>query len=192
MKKKQVPLLNKQRAAAAPKPNPFELKGSKRKFDVLGRRKTGDKKNVVQARQQAVEKVCRDAGDEGAEEVEPGWRQRGVLAAAMQHHAHSGTPGAPDSLDRLLFQSAMCTCSVVPDVLAHVHPPTGVSSPCMQHQLFAHPSHDSHVYCRPMHDSHNLQRKKTLLVEYRQLRKANTFIDRRFGGGVSRQHGRSL
>jgi hypothetical protein len=28
----------------------------------------------------------------------------------------------------------------------------------------------------------HLQRKKTLLVEYKQLRKANTFIDRRFGG----------
>jgi hypothetical protein len=27
-----------------------------------------------------------------------------------------------------------------------------------------------------------VQRKKTLLVEYKQLRKANTFIDRRFGG----------
>lgn len=26
------------------------------------------------------------------------------------------------------------------------------------------------------------QRKETLLVEYRHLRKANTFIDRRFGG----------
>jgi hypothetical protein len=29
-----------------------------------------------------------------------------------------------------------------------------------------------------------LQRKKTLLVEYKSLRKANTFIDRRFGGGL--------
>lgn len=27
-----------------------------------------------------------------------------------------------------------------------------------------------------------LQRKSTLLVEYKQLRKANAFIDRRFGG----------
>jgi hypothetical protein len=27
-----------------------------------------------------------------------------------------------------------------------------------------------------------VQRKKTLLVEYKQLRKANTFIDKRFGG----------
>ena len=26
-----------------------------------------------------------------------------------------------------------------------------------------------------------IQRKKTLLVEYRQLRKANAFVDRRFG-----------
>ena len=29
------------------------------------------------------------------------------------------------------------------------------------------------------------QRKKTLLVEYKQLRKANTFVDRRFGGASS-------
>ncbi len=27
-----------------------------------------------------------------------------------------------------------------------------------------------------------LQRKDTLLVEYKQLRKANNFVDRRFGG----------
>ncbi len=35
------------------------------------------------------------------------------------------------------------------------------------------------------------QRKKTLLVEYRQLRKANTFIDRRFGGATD-AHQRAL
>lgn len=29
---------------------------------------------------------------------------------------------------------------------------------------------------------HPLQRKSTLLVEYKQLRKSNAFIDRRFGG----------
>jgi hypothetical protein len=28
-----------------------------------------------------------------------------------------------------------------------------------------------------------LQRKKTLLVEYKELQKSNAFIDRRFGGG---------
>jgi hypothetical protein len=27
-----------------------------------------------------------------------------------------------------------------------------------------------------------MQRKKTLLVEYKQLRKSNSFLDRRFGG----------
>lgn len=31
-----------------------------------------------------------------------------------------------------------------------------------------------------------LQRKSTLLVEYKQLRKSNAFIDRRFGGELSR------
>eukprot|EP00955_Chlamydomonas_euryale_P055990 356275-Chlamydomonas_euryale.AAC.2 len=30
------------------------------------------------------------------------------------------------------------------------------------------------------------QRKRTLLVEYKQLRKANSFVDRRFGGGTQR------
>ena len=29
----------------------------------------------------------------------------------------------------------------------------------------------------------SLQRKKTLLVEYKELQKSNAFIDRRFGGG---------
>ncbi|WIA18434.1 hypothetical protein OEZ85_009894 [Tetradesmus obliquus] len=72
------------RAVAAPKhaakPNPFELKGSKRKFDVMGKRDKEGKKNIIKSREEAVNK-----------------------------------------------------------------------------------------------------RKKTLLVEYKQLRKANTFIDRRFG-----------
>jgi len=39
--------------------------------------------------------------------------------------------------------------------------------------------------CQPTQICHThpcLQRKKTLLVEYKQMRKANTFIDRRFGG----------
>lgn len=29
-----------------------------------------------------------------------------------------------------------------------------------------------------------LQRKKTLLVEYKQLKKANAFVDRRIGGAL--------
>lgn len=32
------------------------------------------------------------------------------------------------------------------------------------------------------HTLRALQRKKTLLVEYRQLKKSNVFVDRRFGG----------
>ena len=42
----------------APKINPFELKGSRRKFDVLGKRDKGDKKNIIQSREDAVNKVC--------------------------------------------------------------------------------------------------------------------------------------
>ncbi len=49
----------KKKAAVQEKaPNPFELKGSKRKFNVLGRRVKGDKKSLVQARSDAVDKVC--------------------------------------------------------------------------------------------------------------------------------------
>jgi hypothetical protein len=40
-----------------PKPNPFELKGSKRKFDVLGKRDKDGKKNIIRQREEAVEKV---------------------------------------------------------------------------------------------------------------------------------------
>jgi hypothetical protein len=59
-KKKHVTL----RAVAAPKhaakPNPFELKGSKRKFDVLGKRDKDGKKNVIKSREEAVNKVRSD------------------------------------------------------------------------------------------------------------------------------------
>ncbi|KIY96116.1 hypothetical protein MNEG_11848, partial [Monoraphidium neglectum] len=57
-KKKKVPA-----KAQAPrgggqgaKPNPFELKGTKRKFDVLGRREKTGKKNIIQSREDAVTK----------------------------------------------------------------------------------------------------------------------------------------
>ena len=33
-----------------------------------------------------------------------------------------------------------------------------------------------------------IKRKNTLLVEYKQLRKANTFVDRRFGGTCRQCH----
>ena len=60
MAKKKVPLKaarSQKPGAAPPKLNPFELKGSKRKFDVLGRREKAGKKNVVQSREAAVVKV---------------------------------------------------------------------------------------------------------------------------------------
>lgn len=57
-KRKHVPLaVSKHHKQAANPQNPFELKRSKRKFEVLGRRVKGDSKNVVQARQDAVNKV---------------------------------------------------------------------------------------------------------------------------------------
>ena len=46
-----------QAAQAAVKPNPCELKRSKRKFDVLGRKIKGDCKNVVKSREEALLKV---------------------------------------------------------------------------------------------------------------------------------------
>ena len=49
------------RAVAAPKhaakPNPFELKGSKRKFDVMGKRDKDGKKNIIKSREEAVNKL---------------------------------------------------------------------------------------------------------------------------------------
>lgn len=45
-------------AAAQPrKPNPFELKTTKGHFDTIGRRSAGAKKNVIEAREEAVNKV---------------------------------------------------------------------------------------------------------------------------------------
>ena len=62
-------MAKKRKAAATPraaqaaqqqaKPNPFELKRSKRKFDVLGRKIKGDGKNVVKSREDALLKVGR-------------------------------------------------------------------------------------------------------------------------------------
>ncbi|GLI63095.1 hypothetical protein VaNZ11_005999, partial [Volvox africanus] len=79
-KKAKTAVLAAQMKAKPKKPNPFELKGTKGHFETIGKRVSGKKQNVIQARQEAVNR-----------------------------------------------------------------------------------------------------RKKTLLVEYRQLRKANTFVDRRFG-----------
>lgn len=57
MKKKKVP-----RAVEAkqqpPKLNPFELKSSRKKFDVLGKRDRQAKRNVIKSREEAVNKVC--------------------------------------------------------------------------------------------------------------------------------------
>lgn len=57
VKKRKVPRAV-QAQQEAPKLNPFELKGSRKKFDVLGKRDKSDKKNVIKAREEAVNKVC--------------------------------------------------------------------------------------------------------------------------------------
>jgi hypothetical protein len=57
MKKKKVPRAV-QAQQQAPKVNPFELKGSRKKFDVLGKRDKGDKKNIIKTREEAVDRVC--------------------------------------------------------------------------------------------------------------------------------------
>ncbi len=54
-KRKQVP--RAVAAASAPRANPFELKSSKRKFEVLGRREKQGSRNVIQSREEAVERV---------------------------------------------------------------------------------------------------------------------------------------
>lgn len=56
MKKKKAPRAV-QAQQQAPKVNPFELKGSRKKFDVLGKRDKGDKKNVIKSREEAHSKV---------------------------------------------------------------------------------------------------------------------------------------
>ena len=60
-KKRQLPIKAAQKAAA-PKVNPFELKRTKSKFNVIGRRLKGSTKNVVEARQEANNRV-RIGGD---------------------------------------------------------------------------------------------------------------------------------
>jgi hypothetical protein len=58
-KKKKLPAKAAKggKPAAAQRANPFELKGTKRKFSVLGQRDKSDKKNVVASREAAVAKV---------------------------------------------------------------------------------------------------------------------------------------
>ena len=59
-KPKKAPLAGKARQQQqAAKPNPFELKKTKKKFDVVGKRDKSGAKNVVKAREDAVNKVCR-------------------------------------------------------------------------------------------------------------------------------------
>lgn len=55
-KKRKVPAAVQAKAAPA-KPNPFELKGSKRNFSVLGKRDKTDKTNVLKSREAAQLKV---------------------------------------------------------------------------------------------------------------------------------------
>jgi hypothetical protein len=76
MKKKQRNKVPRavQAQQQAPKLNPFELKKSRKKFEVLGKRDATDKqRNVIQAREDANNKVCRCA------------RVRGDAAACGRH-----------------------------------------------------------------------------------------------------------
>lgn len=56
MKKKKVPRAV-QAQQHAPKLNPFELKGSRKKFDVLGKRDKKEKSNVIKSREEAYNRV---------------------------------------------------------------------------------------------------------------------------------------
>jgi hypothetical protein len=113
-KKGLPPSKARQQHQQGAKANPFELRTTKRKFDVVGKRDKSGAKNVVKARQEAVNKVRADTR-----------RCRAARRAC----------GRPPRLPALT--------------------PSPRAGP---------------------------QRKQTLLVEYKQLRKSNTFIDRRFGG----------
>lgn len=57
--KGKAPLAAQKKAQQNAKPNPFEIKRAKTKFDTLGRRvtKTANKKSVVVARADAVNRV---------------------------------------------------------------------------------------------------------------------------------------
>jgi hypothetical protein len=57
MGKKKKPSDSKRQQQPSLKVNPFELKKSKKKFEVLGRRENGQTKNVVKARADAITKV---------------------------------------------------------------------------------------------------------------------------------------
>ena len=100
-----------------PKTNPFEKLGSKKRFDILGRKVRGDVRNVGQLRTDAADKVS--------------------------------------------VRRAICRG-------IHLTP---------QHRAACRHARDRPPRVPP-------QRKKTLLVEYKQLRKSNAFIDRRFGGAL--------
>jgi len=56
-KKQKTPAKSAGKAKPAKAANPFELKGSKRKFEVLGRREKTGNKTIVQSREAAVAKV---------------------------------------------------------------------------------------------------------------------------------------
>lgn len=143
------------------KPNPFELLHSKRRFDVLGQRRgkggvTAPQK-ATKARSAAVEKV-------GVTRVHAMRRRAG----GTPHHPRAICfAKQPRSAHALLLQwrtmaltQGMCCapwcCAPLPPAL----PPAS--------------------YKRP--DPDDMQRKNSLLIEYKALKKSNAFIDRRFGG----------
>lgn len=172
------------------KPNPFELKGSKGHFDTMGRRSAGKKKNVIEARQEAVNRVrppaqrlasllmwwlgnswCLDGPGDclRVQGVGPcqGLRSRDIVSACLLRRYPEWsqvTDCAPMDVTQsyrvrfICIVSPVDCCSLPGRLPLHALPVT----------IFAS------------------QRKKTLLVEYRSLRKANTFVDRRFGGEQER------
>lgn len=146
------------------KVNPFELKKTRTKFDVVGRRLKGTTKNVVQARQDAHNKVwiegkpsAQALGADDAQSSQPQGCKHALRDATRQ------TPPRSQQRPRAQFQTSAASYAVTirvarwPIARQTKTRLISVSCPC-------------------------LQRKSTLLVEYKALRKANTFKDRRLGG----------
>ena len=177
MKKRKVPRAV-QAQQQAPKLNPFELKGSRKKFDVLGKRDKADKKNVIKLREEAVNKV-------GFEHT--------LLFMVPPHCCHC-------------CYSCCCCCTplmAAGQLQTFCYRASDAESGHQTARMLHQSQHRQHVLVSTAHQNAViagvmccntaapvrvthlllLQRKKTLLVEYKQLRKANTFIDRRFGGG---------
>ncbi len=88
-KKARAPQVRAANAAGPKKPNPFEIKKTKTRFEVVGRRtaKSGAARNVVQAREDATKRVresARAVKQRAAPHVPPGTAEEADTAGRVQ------------------------------------------------------------------------------------------------------------